>query len=331
MASDYSASGVGGLPSVGLARGADLGKDPQLAFSNGRAFCLSRDFDNVFEIDGDCGKPRSRFSVHELAPKDRTANPHDVAAAADGTLFVALYNVGAIALAKDGKLVGSIDLSSYDADSNPQAESIRIVGDKAFVALERLDDRDFPKSKQPSQMLRIDVATRAVEAVVELEGRNPFNPMAESDGMLFLAEPRSFDDAAEEAAGIERFDTRTSTTRLLVREKDLGGSVADVAVSGGCGAAIVAGPEKDVNPTKVVLFDATTGAVLGTVLGPTAGYDLQGLAWRGGTLYVGDRRRGAGGYPVHAFERDGDACIVHASARALAVPDLPPVALRAAR
>jgi hypothetical protein len=107
--------------------------------------------------------------------------------------------------------------------------------------------------------------------------------------------------------------------------------VADVAVSGGCGAAIVAGPEKNVNPTRVVLFDATTGAVLGTVLGPTAGYDLQGLAWRGGALYVGDRRRGAGGYPVHVFERDGVACSLHPSPRALAVADLPPVALRALR
>jgi hypothetical protein len=334
VASDYTSSAVGGAPGAGLAAGADLGKDPALAVSNGRAFCLARDTDQVLEIDGSCGTPRSRLSVHDLAPPGRPANPHDVAAAPDGTLFVALYDVGKIAVASGGKLTGSIDVSSYDADGNPQAESIRIVDvggvPKAFVALERLDDADFPKSKQPSMMLRIDVASRTVEAAVELEGRDPFNAMAELDGALFLAEPGDFDAADDALAGIERFDTRTSTTRLLVPERSLGGSVAEVAVTSGCGAAIVAGPQKDVNPTRVVLFDPTSGAVLATVIPETPGYDLMGLAWRGGSLYVGDRRAGPGGYPIHVFDRDGSACSLHASARVITIPERPPVALRPA-
>lgn len=335
VASDYSASAVGGLPSAALARGVDLGKDPQLTVSAGRAFCLARDLDKVFVLDGSCGTPLSSFSVHDLAPPGRPANPHDVAAAPDGTLFVALYAVGRIALVRDRKVVGGIDLSPYDADGNPQAESIRIVdvggAPKAFVALERLDDADFPKSKQPSMMLRIDVATRAVEAAIELQGRNPFNPMAEADGALFLAEPGDFDAADEERAGIERFDPATNASVLLVPERALGGSVADVAVASGCGAAIVAGPEKNVNPTSVVLFDPATGAVLATAMVKTPGYDLQGLAWRGGTLYVGDRRRGASGYPIHVFEREGSRCSVRPSPRELAIADFPPVALRTAR
>lgn len=338
VASDYSSSAVGGAPAEGraaLATGLDLGKDPQLALSNGRAFCLARDTDLLFELDGSCGAPRARISVHELAVGGRPANPHDVAAAPDGTLFVALYGVGKLAVVQGGRVTGSVDLSAYDADGNPQAESVRIVdvggAPKAFVALERLDDADFPASKQPSIMLRLDVATRAVEAAVELEGRNPFNPMAEQDGALYLSEPGSFDADDEERAGIERFDTRTGTTRLLVRERALGGSVADVAVTGGCGAAIVAGPQKDVNPTRVVLFDLASGAVLATVLGPTPGYDLQGLAWRAGSLHVGDRRAvgPGGGYPVHVFDREGDACAVRPSARSIVLPQRP-VALRAA-
>src|SRR5207302_5909158 len=100
----------------------------------------------------------------------------------------------------------------------------------------------------------------------------------------------------------ERFDTETGVPTLLVKEKDLGGSVAEVAVTRGCGAAIVAGPQKDVNPTTLVSFDPVTGHVTSrAVIGPTPGYDLQGLAWRDGTLYVGDRRADSGGYRVHVF------------------------------
>ncbi len=201
---------------------------------------------------------------------------------------------------------------------------------KAFVTLERLDDLDkvnILSSKQPSSMLRIDVATRKVEEAIPLAGRNPFNTMAEHDGALFLAEPGNFDSAGEPLAGIERFDTTTSTTRLLVTEQDLGGSVR-------CGVAIVGGPQHNVNPTSLVTFDPTTGKVLASaqaaVLGPTPGYDLQGLAWRGTSLYVGDRRRGATGYPVHVFDREPGTCILHeVPARGFALPQRP-VALRPA-
>ena len=180
-------------------------------------------------------------------------------------------------------------------------------------------------------MLRIDVATRQVEATIELAGRNPFNPMAEHEGALFLAEPGNFNTADDPLAGIERFDSATSTTRLLVAEKDLGGSVAEIAVTEGCGAAIIAGPKQDVNPTSLVTFDPTTGRVLSTasapVLGPTPGYDLQGLAWRNGSLYVGDRRAAAGGYQAHVFDREPGTCVLRATSRSIALPQRP-VALR---
>ncbi len=330
-ASDYSSSRVGAAPAAAdqFSAGLDLGKDPALAWSAGRVFFLARDDDLVFELDPSCGSPIARFSVHDLAPPTRPANPHDLAVAPDGTVFVALYNVGAVALVRGGAIAGSIDLSPFDADGNPQAESIRIVGETAFVALERLDDHDFPKSKQASQMLRIDVASRAPLGTVDLYGRDPFGAMVEQEGDLWLAEPGSFDDAGEMLAGIERFDTKTLTTSLFVKETDLGGSVAEVAVASDCAAAIVAGPQKDVNPTSLVSFDPRTGAVTGrAVLGPTDGYDLQGLAWREGTLYVGDRRAIGDAYRVHVFDH-GDGCILHES-RTIDLPQRP-VALRPAR
>lgn len=345
-ASDYSSSVVCGAP-VCVAgpgtTGADLGADPQLAVTNGRAFYLARDNDLVFELDPRCGAAMARFSVHDLATRDpatgevRPANPHDAAAAPDGTVVVPLFMAARLAFVKDGKVEGSVDLSPYDADRNPQADAVRIVNvdgvPKAFVTLERLDDKDGLRSNQPSQMLRVDVATRSVESAIDLAGRNPFNPMSELDGALYLAEPGSFDADDEELAGIERFDTTTSTTRLLVRERDLGGSVSEIAVTSGCGAAIVAGPQKDVNPTSLVTFDPKSGRVLTThrtpALGPTSGYDLQGLAWRGHHLYVGDRRRSESGYAVHVLEDDG-TCALTETGRTIGLPQRP-VALRPAK
>ncbi len=345
-ASDYRSSVVCGAPPCQAVSGLDLGADPQLITTNGRVFFLGRPNDLVFELDPACGTPlagsRGRFSVRQgdIAVKDN-ANPHDVAAARDGSLFVALYNVPRIVVMKDGKQDGApIDLSSYDKDDqNPQADAIRIVSiggvEKAFVTLERLDDkRQGPQrlsSTRPSSMLRIDVATRQVEAEIELEGRNPFNTMAERDGVFFLAEAGNFNADDEPLAGIERFDTATSTTKLLVAEKDLGGSVTEVAVTDGCGVAIVAGKQENVNPTSVVTFDPTTGRVLSSASAPllaSEGFDLSGLAWRGDSLYVGDRRAASVGYDVHVFSRDPGTCNLHETGRTIKLPQRP-VALRA--
>jgi hypothetical protein len=328
-ASDYSSSQVCAAPG-GCRTGADLGKDPMLAATNGRVFFVARDKDLLIELDPASAIPLSRTPVRPEG--SAIANPHDVAASKDGTLFVPLYNLGRIAIVKDGKLdANAIDLSSYDADGNPEADAIRIVEvggvEKAFVTLERLTfEGNALVSKQTSQMLRIDVASRTVEATIELAGRNPFNPMTLADGALYMAEPGNFDAAKEDGAGIERFDVATSTSRLVVPEKDLEGSVAEVAVDGECGAAIVAGPEKTVNPTSVIAFHARDGKPSAAVLGPTAGYDLQGLAWRGNLLYVGDRRE----LTVHVFERDGASCALRDTGRTIPLPQRP-VALRPAK
>src|SRR5688500_3030660 len=89
-ASDYSSSQACAAPG-GCRSGADLGKDPMLATSNGRTFFVARDKDLVIELDPMSAVPFMRTSVHvEGSP---IANPHDVAAAKDGTLFVPLYNL----------------------------------------------------------------------------------------------------------------------------------------------------------------------------------------------------------------------------------------------
>jgi hypothetical protein len=335
VASDYSSSAVGSLALGGAVSSTvgrvDLGTDPVLATSRGRGFLVARDADAVFELDPACGTPARRFDVH-AGSRAGTADPTAVGVARDGSLWVPLYGAAALAvIAPSGDLATTIDLSAYDADGNPDASAIAIVdttaGEKAFVALQRLNP--YPASTQDSWMLRIDVATRAVETHLVLAGRNPFTVTADG-ATLWLAEPGNFDDAAEPQAGVERFDTATSTSALVVREADLGGSVAEVAVAGGCAAAIVADATTNVNATSLVAFDASTGAVLVPASASalaTTGFDLEGLAWLGGTLAVGDRRRAASGYPVHAF--DVASCAFTQRPDAVFLP-LPPVGVRSA-
>jgi len=335
-ASDYSSSAAGALALAGTVTSTtgrvDLGADPALSVSRNRAFYVARDEDLVFELDPDCGSPTTRWNIHQ-ASQAGTSDPQDVAVASDGSLWVPLYDVPSlVVLSQEGDVARTIDLSAYDGDGNPNASAIAIVdtpaGEKAFVTLERLDDQDGYKSEQPSWMLRVDVASGSVETNVVLAGRNPFGMDREGD-VLWLAEPGNFDDAAEPLAGVERFDTSTSTTALVAHESDLGGSVAEVSVSGGCGAAVVADATTNVNATSLVTFDPQAGtAITPAASSPLAtdGFDLEGLASVGGALLVGDRRRASAGYPVHVLDA-APPCSLTERPDAIFLP-LPPVGVR---
>lgn len=333
VASDGSSSAVGVVSESksALASGADLGGDPRLASSGGRLFVLARDFDVLFEFDSACGKAVQKRSTGGVAGQG-SSNPQDVAVARDGTLWVPKYNVPTIALfSKTGASVGSIDLASFDEDGNPQAGAIAIGdfggGEKAYVTVQRLDDDKGLRSTRPSYILRFDVATRAFEAKLELKARNPFSRFERDGDLLYLASAGDFHATNEPAAGIEVFDPKSFTSRLLVPETVLGGSVSQVAVRDGCGAAIVADATSK-NRTALVTFDATTGAATTTYaapqFGPTEGFELWALTWSGSELYLGDRRRGASGFPIHRYERKGSAgCAIASKGVPLVVPQKP--------
>ncbi len=338
--SDYASSGVAALRLVDGAQesrfGVDLGKDPQLSRSRGRLFLVARDQDLLFELDPGCGAPVRKLSVHDENARG-TQNPQDVAVDASGALWVPRFNDGSLlVIAADGARV-VLPLGEHDEDGNPQPAAVTALGttrgERVFVTLERLD-RDLV-SRRPSALLEIDPAARAVVASHPLLGKNPFGATLAHEGALWLAAPGDFDLGDEAAAGVERFDPESRTSTLVVRERDLGASVVQVAISGGCGAAIVAGPIKDVNPTSLVTFDARTGRVVMSTAAPalaTPGFHLQGLAFAQGALFVGDRRPATGGgYLVHAFDMGADCTLRARPGSKLSLPQKPvamlPVAL----
>lgn len=338
--SDTSSSGVGGVALGGGTSsffGVDLGRDPQLVTSAGRTFYLARDIDAIFELSPRCGEPLCRFSTRR-ADHAGTTNPQDVAVAPDGTLWIPRFGLPNVAvLDARGKEIDTVPLPDLDGDGNPNASAIRIasVGDvpKAFVALELLDDAAVFRSRRASALAVIDVATRRFERAIELKGRNPFNVIVEHEGRFFFTAAGNFDSEAEADAGIERLDPNApETDRLLVSEIDLGGSPSAVAITRGCGAAIVADGSK-VNATSVVTFDPDTGETLATaskggpLFGPAEDFHFWAITWAHDALLVGDRRRGPRGYPIHVWDKRG-RCELVKRAEPLWVAQKP-VALRA--
>ncbi len=336
--SDYASSGVASVRVADGSQesrfGVDLGKDPQLSRTRDRIFLLARDQDVVFELDTACGAPIAKTSLHDESARG-IQNPQDLALDAKGAMWVPRFNDGTL-LVVHGNERHVVPLAAYDDDKNPQPSAVRVVdtprGERAFVALERLDT-DLV-SRRPSALLELDTSTREVVGTHALLGRNPFGAMTEHMGALYLAEPGNFDAADETAAGIERFDPRTSTSELLLRETELGGSVTELAFRDTCGVAIVADPVKNVNATRLVAFDlrGTPKLVQAGSTSPlaTLGYDLQGLAVHGSTLLVGDRRKSSSGtYTVHTFEISAD-CKLARRETALSLPQKP-VAFRPAQ
>ena len=341
--SGYQSSGVGGftLQGNGYVSYGILSGDPALSASNGRAFLVMRDVGQIAELDPYCGTPLDGGLVSTNGGSTRTTNPQDVAAAPDRSLWVPRYDdPSVIQIGIDGGIQQTISLSSttYDPDGNPNASAIAILPvcgvTKAFVALEVLDDNAIPYpvpyANNPSLILRIDVASGRIDGQTRLAGRNPFGLFFPYGGSLWMAEPGSFQLTNEGNAGIERFDPQTQTSVLLVAEPAFeGGSVAEVAVTSGCGAAIIADATSK-NATSLVTFDPDTGAVLTTAQKPvfsTSGYDLQGMVWAGSVLLVGDRTPATGGtqrYPVHAFT-SGGGCVLTQRPDAIFLQGLPPV------
>ena len=98
--------------------------------------------------------------------------------------------------------------------------------------------------------------------------------------------------------------------------------MTEVAVEGACGAAIVA----DATPANVTSIVTSRSHVGGTdCRGGSKStvdwgcwrrlHDLEGSVWLDGTLFVGDRRRAANGYPVCTLSRRARTLRAHAPAR----------------
>ncbi len=320
-APDFSASELGTLSiATGVAsmQSGSLLQDPVLATSGLQHFVISRKTNVIYEIDG-CANTGKQYSA--LAAGDTDANPQDVAVDSNGALWIARCDHPSLLITSP---LQTIDLSTFDSDGIPDMSSVKIVGNHAFVALERLNP--YPQSQQASQVVVLDTDTKQLVKTITLAGRNPFGQMRVSAGKIWLAEPGNFSDANETEAGVETIDPLTFDSKLVVPETTLGASVVEVAANVSCAAAIVADATPE-NATSLVSF-SIDGTNLSQPVLSTPNFLLRGLLWTQDTpprLLVGDATNSGGTFFVHVFSADTQTCALTKVAD-WAMPNMPALA-----
>lgn len=291
-----------------------LGTDPMLSWSGEKYFALVRDQQLVREFNPTTLRFTRKFVPYQDFELSETKvlpckvevsgiNPHDAALDADGRLWVTRYERSSVAILEpDGSFSGTVDLLAYaDADGVPEAEGVYVVGDRAYVTIERLDRCGSWLPSGPGQILEIDVAKRIVVKSIELGGTNPFGrlvpaPWDLSGNTVVVAlpgDPRHNDDG--DAAAI--VDLGAGMVKGFARETDLGGSISEVVLAAPDEAyAIVLGSnDPEATPTSVLRVNPETGQVSAKFLdsrsgaNPGGGYCHRGLAVVGGHLLVGSK------------------------------------------
>jgi hypothetical protein len=325
LGSDFVASSLGRLGADGcLTEIPDfaLGGDASLSMGNAGPFVSVRVEGVVHSVDPEAlsltrawvsyGEDEKKFAM-PCGEAGMLSNPHDADQDAAGRLWVARYDQPSIGIVEpDGSFGGAVDLSSFaDADGLPEIEAIRVVGDRVYAAVERIDRCAKLAVAGPGRIAVIDASTRAVTGAIELGGDNPFGrmvpaPWDASGGTVAIALPGSFyalDDG--DAAAI--VDLTSGAVQGFAQESSLGGSIAEIAPAAPDEAyAIVAGTDQ-ANPTRLVRLDPTTGQVIATLADSRddlagGGYCHVGLAIVGPHVLVGSKPPCAPA--IHAFDRD---------------------------
>jgi len=227
-------------------------------------------------------------------------NPQDIVLCSPAKAYVSLYETNFIKILnpQNGAALGSIDLSAFaDADGLPEASGMARVGNRVFVALQRLDRPNGFIASNPSLVVVIDATTdQIVDAdanapgvqAIPLTGRNPFtdvtfDPVRQK---LVLGEVGNFGVLD---GGVEYVNPVTLRAEgFFVTESALGGDLNAVKLWTDCtGYAIV---NDATFRTKLVRFNACTGQALGTCL-QSAGFDLSDVEidYARGQVLVADR------------------------------------------
>ena len=324
LATNLQASGLGRIDESGCLTeipDISLGADPLLASGVGGPFVCVRDQGLVRGVDPASlaltrtwvafGASEPTFDLATGGKAGGPHNPHDADLDEAGRLWVARYEQPGVAVIEpDGSFGGVVDLSAFaDVDGLPEAEALRVIRDRVFVAVQRLDRRTW-KPAENGAVVAIDVASRSVVGSVDLGGKNPFGrmrpvPWDPSGRTVVIAMPGDFFAIdAGHAAAIVDLDALVVTG--LAEESSFDGSIAEIELAAPDEAyAIVAGTGLE-NATRLVRFDPS-GKTEPRVLvdtregGEGGNYDYWGLAVVGRHVLLGDRAYGAPA--IHIFER----------------------------
>ncbi len=251
--------------------------------------------DNIQVLDS-----KADFATRLQCSVGNGTNPHDIAFASNAKAYVTRFEKSELLIVNPAAqpdcsdfIRGTIDLSGLaDADGIPDMDLMVVVGDRLYVALQRLDINTLLRLPAANGAIAvIDTNTDRVVDTIELTGENPFSAtkgLTVRDDLLWVAEAGRF---GVMDGGIERIDLATNRGEggFYVTEEDLGGDIVDfVLVDDHLAYAIVS---RDDFSTTLVAFDPTTATIIDTLVS-VDGFTLLDIELDDrGEIYLTDRDR----------------------------------------
>jgi len=279
-----------------------LHRDAVVRTYGGLVYVINRLFaDNIEVID-----PAQDFAIRMECSTGNGTNPHDIAFTAPDKAYVTLFERSTLLMVNPTAppncadfIRGTIDLSPLaDADGNPDMDQMAVVGNRLYVALERLDINTVLRIPATNGALAVvDTTTDEVVGSIELVGKNPFaatKGLTVRDGAIYVADNGLFNVLD---GGIERVDLATQQSEgFMVTEEQLGGDITDfVLVSDHLAYAVIGRPNLT---NALIAFDPATGDITNTLL-DVRGFSLFDIELNDrGELYVADRARTASGIRI---------------------------------
>lgn len=200
--------------------------DPVLRYYGGKIYIINRfGADNITIINAADNQFISQISTGS------GTNPQDVAVKGNKIYVAALKSGNIIILdeSNPGGLPQFIDISIYDTDGIPDANSLYLVGDLLFVSLEHLDG-SF--SSTDGTVLVIDTTTDQVVDTIDLTYNNPFGVFTYNSTTQELLITTTVDFAT--TGCVQRIQTTAPyTADCLVENSLLGGYAGRIGVDDG--------------------------------------------------------------------------------------------------
>jgi hypothetical protein len=294
VTSDYQTGSIAYLPPDSQTPQVNLlaiHPDAGIRYRDGRVYVINRlGQDNILVLDpGNLAvMPALQFSV------GNGTNPQDIEFASPAKAYVTRYESTRVLVVdpRDGRELGEIDLAAFaDTDGLPEMGEMAIVGQRLYVACQRLDrnttwgpaDDSYLAvvDTRTDELVDTDQATPGVQGI-KLAGANP-NTLIAVGRQIVVAGSGAFGDRA---GGIEVIDTDTSASSgLLVTEDELGGDITGLAMVSAIRGYAVVTDENYVNRIRPV--DLDRGTVGPALAGHSGGYTPD-LAVDGTRLIVAD-------------------------------------------
>ncbi|MBN1761082.1 MAG: hypothetical protein JW863_22325 [Chitinispirillaceae bacterium] len=264
---------------------------------DGSIFVLERDgADNIIRIDG------ADVSADNVAYQEEigtSVNLQQIAVISDSKAYVTQYGDNTIAIINpsNGNVTGSISLEGkpfiHDGEEAPFMSAAVIVGDKAYVALQRLKTVQSEWGPYPDvgdstgMIVVIDTDSDEIVKKIKLKRGNPCS-IDTCGGNLYVSSTGSWSDPAD--GGIEKIDCSTDRNEgVVVEEETFGGDISTLVMISETQAYVAVGMyDADFNFSTVVKeCNPSTGTVGETVESVEDAFG--GMAYDGTHLYIGDR------------------------------------------